>query len=275
MITTIVMALTAMFLFGAVACGNTEVKVEPSATPEPTPSATPEPTPEPTPTQTPEPTPEPQGPGLVAESEKVDQSYFDDTAFVGDSVSLKLNSDNVSSGSLGKAQFFTVGSLGCANALWEVSDKSVHPSYQGEKMLVEDCVAKSGAKKLYIMLGMNDLGVYGIDKTIENYKTLLGKILEKTPDIKIYVQSMTPMTSTSQIIGKNLNNENIKKYNEKLLEMCEENGWYFIDVASVMYDESGETLNSAYCSDPDDMGVHFTEKGCEKWVDYLYTHTAN
>lgn len=61
MITTIVMALTAMFLFGAVACGNTEVKVEPSATPEPTPSATPEPTPEPTPTQTPEPTPEPQG----------------------------------------------------------------------------------------------------------------------------------------------------------------------------------------------------------------------
>lgn len=82
-------------------------------------------------------------------------------------------------------------------------------------MLVEDCVAKSGAKKLYIMLGMNDLGVYGIDKTIENYKTLLGKILEKTPDIKIYVQSMTPMTSTSQIIGKNLNNENIKKYNRK------------------------------------------------------------
>lgn len=118
-----------------VACGNTEVKVEPSATPEPTPSATPEPTPEPTPTQTPEPTPEPQGPGLVAESEKVDQSYFDDTAFVGDSVSLKLNYYNVSSGSLGKAQFFTAGSLGCANALWEVSDKSVHHSYQGEKML--------------------------------------------------------------------------------------------------------------------------------------------
>lgn len=211
--------------------------------------------------------------GAVAESEKVGASYFDNVAFVGDSVSLKLSYYAASTGKLGNAQFFTAGSLGCANALWEVSDESVHPSFQGTKMLVEDCIANSGASTLYIMLGMNDIGLYGIDDTIENYKTLLGKITAKSPQIKVVVQSMTPMTSTSTILGQSLNNENIKIYNSRLSQMCSENGWAFVDVASVMYDAQGANLNRDFCSDPDGLGVHFTEAGCEKWIEYLSTHT--
>ncbi|MBQ8000824.1 MAG: hypothetical protein IJ298_06330 [Ruminococcus sp.] len=210
---------------------------------------------------------------VVPESAKVSADYFDNTAFVGDSVSLKLSYYAAATGALGKAQFFTAGSLGCANALWEVSDESVHPSYQGTKMLVEDCVAASGADTLYIMLGMNDIGLYGIDDTIENYKTLLGKITAKSPQIKIVVQSMTPMTETSTILGDSLNNENIKIYNSCLSQMCSDNGWAFVDVASVMYDAQGVNLNRDFCSDPDGLGVHFTEAGCEKWVEYLSTHT--
>ena len=211
--------------------------------------------------------------GAVPESAAVSASYFDNTAFVGDSVSLKLSYYAAATGALGNAQFFTAGSLGAGNALWEVSDESVHPSYQGVKMLVEDCIANSGADTVYIMLGMNDIGLYGIDDTIENYKTLLGNIKAKAPDVNIVVQSMTPMTDTSTIIGEDLNNENIKVYNNRLLTLCQENGWAFVDVASVMYDEQGVNLNRDFCSDPDGLGVHFTEAGCEKWVEYLSTHT--
>lgn len=210
--------------------------------------------------------------GAVGESAAVDASYFDDAAFVGDSVSLKLSYYAVN-GCLGNAQFFTAGSLGSANALWEVSDESVHPSYQGQKMLVEDCIANSGAKKVYIMLGMNDLGLYGLEDTVKNFETLVDRILEKSPSVQIVVQSMTPMTSTSTIIGENLNNDNIKIYNQRLCDLCTEKGWAFVDVASVMYDAEGENLNRDYCSDPDQLGVHFTEEGCQKWVDYLSTHT--
>lgn len=212
-------------------------------------------------------------PGAVPESDAVSADYFDNTAFVGDSVSLKLSYYAAATGALGKAQFFTAGSLGAGNALWEVSDESVHPSYQGVKMLVEDCIANSGADTVYIMLGMNDIGLYGIDDTIENYKTLLGNIKAKAPNVNIVVQSMTPMTDTSTIIGEDLNNENIKIYNSRLQTLCQENGWAFVDVASVMYDEQGVNLNRDFCSDPDGLGVHFTEAGCEKWVEYLSTHT--
>lgn len=212
-------------------------------------------------------------PGAVAESGKVDASYFDDAAFVGDSVSLKLSYYAAATGALGNAQFFTAGSLGAANSLWVVSDESVHPSYQGTKMLVEDCVAYSGASKVYIMLGMNDIGLYGIEDTITNYEELINRIKTKSPDVQIIVQSMTPMTATSPISGEDLNNDNIKIYNSRLSELCEKNGWNFVDVASVMYDADGISLNPDFCSDPEVMGLHFTEAGCAEWIEYLSTHT--
>ncbi len=214
--------------------------------------------------------------GMVEQSQTVDKSYFDDAAFVGDSVSLKLNYYCKTTGDLGKAKFFTSGSLGAANALWELSrPDSVHPSYQGEKMLIEDCVAASGAKKVFIMLGMNDIGLYTMEESIENYVELISRIKLNSPDCVIFVQSMTPITKGSQRAGESLNNDKIKQYNKMLLQMCIDNGWSYLDIASVMYDESGEALNETYCSDKDTMGMHFTNEGCSAWIEYLKTHALN
>lgn len=213
------------------------------------------------------------GYGYVQESARVDPSYFSDAVFIGDSVSLKLEYYDSAYSTLGGAKYLASGSLGSGNALWEISSDSVHPSYQGNKVYIEDGVAAIGAKKVYIMLGMNDIGVYGIDGSIENYKTLVSKILAKSPEAKIYAQSVTPMTATSSIAGSSLNNQKIVEYNQKLLSTCEENNWYFVDVASVMHDENGY-LKTEYCSEPTGMGIHFTETGCKAWVDYLYTHTS-
>lgn len=205
----------------------------------------------------------------------VDASWFDNAAFVGDSISLKLSYYAAATGALGNAQFFASGSLGSANAMWELDNaQAVHPSYQGQTMLTEDCVAASGAEKLFIMLGMNDLAVYGIDGAAENFKTLIDRIAAKSPGIEIYVQSMTPMTATSKLIGSTLNPDGVKQYNALLQQLCQNNGWHFVDVASVMYDDAGQYLRADYCSDPDDMGVHFTEAGCLAWVNYLYSHSA-
>lgn len=212
-------------------------------------------------------------PGLVPASAAVDKSYFDDTAFVGDSVSVMLAYYQASTQALGGAQFFAAGSLSAANALWDVSSRSVHPSYNGTKMLVEDCIMYSGAKKVYIMLGMNDIGIYSLDPSIEHYKELVARIKAKSPDVIIFIQSMTPMASTSTRADETLNNTKIREYNEKLRAMCEEMGWYYLDVASVMYDESGY-LRQDYCSDATSMGMHFTNQGCEQWVQYLLTHTV-
>ena len=218
-------------------------------------------------------------PGGIPESERVDTSYFDDVVFIGDSVSLKLqyyvrDQRQIDETFLGKAQFLTAGSFSYINALKPVSEESVHPSYQGTKMLLEDSIAACGAKKLYIMLGMNDIAGGRYDATLENLTTVISRILEKSPDVVFYFQSVTPRTADSQTTK--LNNEIIRGYNERLLQYCEDNGYYFIDVYAALCDENGD-LPPEYCSDPKSsggMGIHFTNAACEAWLDYLYTHTA-
>ena len=54
-------------------------------------------------------------------------------------------------------------------------------------------------------------------------------------------------------------------------ERCEQNGWYFIDVASVMMDDNGDLIWE-YCSDPYNMGIHMTNLGGRVWIDYLLSH---
>ena len=220
--------------------------------------------------------------GVLTASDRVVSSYFDDAVFIGDSVSNKLRlyvtaQRQTSADYLGKAQFLTAGSLGSHNALWDISRKdAVHPSYEGKRSLLEDSVAAMGAKKVYIMLGMNDIGLYGVDDSITSMETLAQRILTKSSDAKIYVQSVTPMMEAFE--QTKLNNDSIAEYNQKMLELCQKNGYYFVDVASVMKDENGNLI-AEYCSDPyadqsGNMGIHFTDAGCKIWVDYLYTHTA-
>lgn len=207
----------------------------------------------------------------IAKGAEADLSYFDDVVFIGDSVSVMLQYYCASTKALGNAKFLCAGSLSATNALWPVSDQSVHPSYQGEKMLVEDGVAASGAQKVYIMLGINNIS-YGVSRAKEDMVKLIDRILQKAPGCQIYIQSVTPMAETSTITTQMLNNEKIKEYNNTMLAVCEEKGWYFVNVAEVFRDENG-FLPSGDCSDNYSMGIHFTNSAAEKWVSYLKTHT--
>lgn len=201
---------------------------------------------------------------------EVDLSYFDDVAFVGDSVSLMLQYYCAATKALGNATFLCAGSLSATNAIWPVSSSSVHPSYQGQKMLVEDGVAASGVKKVYIMLGINNIA-YGVDYASNDMVTLIDRILEKSPDVKIIIESVTPMAASSTIITNQLNNTQIQAYNKRMQEICAERGWSYLNVAEVLTGSDGY-LPSNYCSDNGSMGIHFTYDAAAVWVDYLKTH---
>lgn len=212
----------------------------------------------------------------VKESEKADAGYLDDTVFIGDSVTLKLKNyvtakRKTTPGFFGKAQFLAAGSMGSANALQPLGAASIHPAYNGQKQLLEDNVAAMDAKKVYIMLGANDIALYGVDGSVTNMKKLLKNIKVRSPDVQIFVQSATPMLREKQM--KQLNNNNLILYDNALSKLCKEEGYSFIDVASVLRGKDG-SLSPEYCSDPNILGIHFTDKACEIWIDYILTHTV-
>lgn len=198
----------------------------------------------------------------------VKASWFDDAVFVGDSITVMLSIVyEEDPEALGKVQFFCAESLGYNNAQWPLDDdNAVHPYYRGEQQLTENCAELTGAKKVFIMLGMNDLEGYGVDGTLDACKSLVEKIKSHTPDVKIYLESVTPMLKSYE--KKGLNNAAIDQFNVKLKEFCEKDGYKYLDINSIMRDGSG-ALNPEYCSDPEVMGIHFTPEACAKWVDYL------
>lgn len=207
---------------------------------------------------------------LVPESAPVELSYFDHVAIVGDSVSVMLQYYCASSKALGNATFLCAGSLSATNALFGVGSESVHPFYQGKKVLVEDGVAACGADVAYIMLGINNIA-YGIDKATEDMVLLIDRILQKSPNVEIVIESVTPMASSSTIISYSLNNEKIKEYNQRMKDICLERGWHFVNVAEAFTDENG-FLPPVYCSDNYGMGIHFTAEAAAKWTEYLISH---
>lgn len=208
---------------------------------------------------------------LIPISEKVDFKYFDDAVFIGDSVTLKLKyyitkKRTSDPNFMGKSQFLVAGSLGSGNALWKISSQSVHPTYNGEKMLLEDSIKACNAKKIYIMLGINDVAVYGTDNSVKNMLTLINHIKEKSPDAEIILQSATPIAKGAE--GKKLTNKTLNEYNKKLLELCEEQNFYFLDIASELKDKEG-FLSNEYASD---KFVHLTDIACDIWINHLITH---
>lgn len=193
-------------------------------------------------------------------------SFFDQAVFIGDSISLTLESYCGSTGALGKAQFLCAGSMSPTNML----TGQILPEYpkgSGQKPAIEESVAATGAKLVYIMLGMDNIA-YGLEKSTGDYVTILDNIQNRNPDVEILVQGVTPMTKNSKSTSNKLNNDTIDAFNVRMLEICQEKGWYYLDVGKRFKDEEGY-LREEYCSDKTTMGMHFTYEGAKIWVDYL------
>lgn len=185
--------------------------------------------------------------------------FFDDAVFVGDSVTLFLSYYAISYQQLGEAQFLVRGSYSVAHAV----NSTMLMSIGTGEMELEDAIASTGATKVFIMLGMNDIALHGIAKTMENWKAMTDRILERNPDVHIIIQSMTPIYATGEKGG--LTNENVRKYNTELEAFAQENGFLYLDVASCLEDEDG-SLAPEFCSDE---YVHLSDEGAREWIKVL------
>ena len=190
--------------------------------------------------------------------EAVDSSFFDDAVFVGDSISVKMS---YSAGErLGNAQFLVITSYGLHNA---VNDLMSVP-YRGRNYAnIEQAVAATGAKKVFIMLGVNDIGRFKLEQNMENWRILVELIRSECPDVQIYIQSMFPIWSGAQTTK--LNNEKVYAYNFALKFFAEQYECGYIDVYPYLQNGLGG-MAAEYCSD---KYVHITEKGVDVWVSVL------
>ena len=190
--------------------------------------------------------------------------YFEDAALMGDSITYVLMQNEEKLNILGKPLFIVRG----GTSLLGIENRSYNFSYQGQAMNVEDIVALCGKTKLFIMLGQNDLGYRSIEETLASYGVILDRILEKSPGVEIYIQSV--VHEWAETDGSNTRNLKIDEFTPQLIAFAEENGYHYVDIQKYIVDHTGRM------ADPyslDDL-IHINEPGCAQWMYALlaYAH---
>ncbi len=193
---------------------------------------------------------------------KADDSYFDDAVFVGDS---RTEGFGMYSG-LKNATFYSEKGL-MVDSIFK--DKAVKIS--GDKVTIMEALKKRSFGKVYIMLGVNELGWPYDSVFIEHYKKVIDAIKESQPQAVIYIQSII---NVSKEKDKNppsyINNKQINSRNKLIKKMAEEENVNYLDVNEVLTDSSGNLF-----ADASTDGVHLNQRYCLVWKDYLLKHTIN
>ena len=199
----------------------------------------------------------------VPENGRVDDSYFSDAVFVGDSRTEGLR---MYSGISPSPKFF----LGVGLTVTKVfSDQIVQ--LNGQWLTVADALRQADYNKVYIMLGMNELGWVYESVYAQDYGRIIDVIRETHPDATIYVQSIIPVSKWKDTTDPDriYTNANVVRLQKVLCEMCEEKNVHYVNVAEVMQDENGYLFSEAT-----EDGMHLTQEYCKIWAEYLRTHTV-
>ncbi len=202
---------------------------------------------------------DPDNPAIVPrQSVPVDDSYFSDAVFIGDSrMEGFRNSSGITTGT-----FFT--SVGMS--LSSMTNSAIISTANGN---VTVPAALSGGKygKIYVMLGANDLGTYDWDAFKEGFAEVLNRFREIQPDAIIYVCGCIYVEEAKVTTGAYVNNANVDILNEILLEATEEEGDYFLNLNEALSDGAGALIAGASAD-----GVHLNQEYYEIMLNYMKTH---
>ncbi len=134
-----------------------------------------------------------------------------------------------------------------------------------------DQVTSGHPSKIFLLIGINDIS-HGltVDKLAEEYSRLVEEVRKKTPESKLYIQSVMPVDNSygryKNLKGKE---EVIKGLNEKIRTIAQENGAVYIDLWPALADKSGR-LRKGFTND----GLHLTGKGYKAWTELIRPYVS-
>ncbi len=188
---------------------------------------------------------------------EVDDDYFTDALFIGDSRTVGLSEyceplDE-------RATFYSKVSL----TIFTVMDKEFVKTDDG-KISVDTALRENQFSKIYIMLGLNEIGTGDTEYFFNAYKEVIDRIIELQPDAIIYIQGIMHVTAEKASGDKNFNNEKINERNEAIAQLADQKKIFYIDMNEAVDDEDGN-LDKSLSFD----GVHLKASSYERWYEFL------
>lgn len=191
------------------------------------------------------------------EQQKEKKVNFDSTvAFIGDSRTQGFIMYN----GLKKVQDYSYIGLMVDTAI----SKEFIKTNDGNKISILEDMKNKDIQKVYIMLGLNELGWSYPQVFKLKYGELIDEIRKIKPNCTIYLQSIIPVTESKDKSDKIFNNKNVDEFNKLIQELSSEKNVKYLDVKSALVDEKGFLPEEASTD-----GIHIDVDYCEKWLDYL------
>lgn len=189
----------------------------------------------------------------VPESERADDSYFDNAWILADSTLLDIKFNTTIKNVIGSSQINAVN-------INETKLDSVYgniTAYQNLQII--------NPETLYIMLG-SDIGTSSVDDMINSYSNFIADIKSSLPDTKIYIMQIPPVYTDSET----LTNETVNDYNSRLIKLADSYSVYCIDTNTILKNNTGTLSDEYYSSETNTL----TSQAYSAVYEYILTHTA-
>lgn len=187
----------------------------------------------------------------------VEESYFDDALFIGDSRTEGM----AIYGRLGKADYFASSGMTVFNVLTKET--------QDINFSTTDLPSLLDSKqygKIYIMLGINELG-YAMESIMQKYENILKDIVSAQPNAKIILCANIYVTKEKSAAVSWLSWENINRLNNNIAALADNKTIFYLDANELFCDDSGY-MDPAKTGD----GVHPYATGYQEWAGWLQGH---
>lgn len=192
----------------------------------------------------------------------VSEDYFNDALFIGDSRTVGLCEY---AGMRDRATFYAATSLTIYNVF--ESPKKVAQLDDGTKVTIEEALSQKQFKKIYIMLGINELGRGTTQSFFTVYADTVNRIRQLQPEAIIFVQGIMRVSGEKSRTDKVFNNAAINERNEALAAMANNQDIFYLEVNDAVCDANGD-LVTEYTFDQ----IHLKAKYYQLWKNYLLGH---
>lgn len=247
-------------------CSHAQTDATPSATSE-TAEAAATATPAATPATSAEPVCAEVG-TILPETADAGRSYVDETLFIGDSNTARylLYANETGTAFTSLNNNIGVVSMGVGSITSLKCEK-----FKGSSAMytVPDAVAMLKPKRIIICYGTNNLSGSSTDATnyIKTYLQGLQAIQTAWPYCDIIVSAIPPLDRQRE--NTNLTMTQVDAYNAALVQMCEENGFKFLNSAEVLRDNTTGWAKKDYTLSD---GVHLSKEAVTAYFTYVRTH---
>ena len=191
----------------------------------------------------------------------VEDDYFADALFIGDSRTVGM---------------YEYGGLEDISTFYAATGLTVYKLFdsaivtvpgQKKKITVEEALQSNQFQKIYLMIGINEMGTGTVESFAKKYEEVVNHLRELQPEAIIYIQGIMKVTTARSEQGDYITNEGIEARNEAISLLEDKERIFYLDVNPELCDETGG-LKEEYTFD----GVHLKAQYIEIWKDFLKTH---